>query len=222
MSEHQINRQTLAELIDQSLLKPEATRDQIEAMCREADQYGFAAVFVNSCYTKLCSDVLAQSKVKVGTVAGFPLGACATEVKVCEARLGIDRGADEIDMVMNIGALKSGDDEYLEQDIRAVVEVCRGKALVKVIIEAPLLSTTEKVKACLLAQEIGADFVKTSTGFGPGGATVEDVALMRATIGDTMGIKASGGIRNYDTAMALVKAGANRIGTSAGVIIVTE
>jgi deoxyribose-phosphate aldolase len=221
MSEICIERDALAAMIDQSLLKPEATREQIEALCAQADRHGFAAVFVNSCYVGLCSDILSRSKVKVGTVSGFPLGACGTEVKVCEARFGIGNGAAEIDMVINIGALKSGNHRDVENDIRAVVEVCAGKALVKVILETALLTDGEKVKACQLAQRAGADFVKTSTGFGPGGATVEDVILMRATVGEKMGVKASGGIRDYETAAALVRAGANRIGTSAGAEIVS-
>ena len=221
MSENSRNRRTLAALIDQSMLRPKAAKEEIETMCREADQYGFAAVFVNSCYTKLCSDVLKSSKVKVGTVAGFPLGACATEVKVCEAKYGIENGAEEIDMVMNVGALKSGDEVFVEQDIRAVVDECKGKALVKVILETALLMDDEKVRACEIAQRAGADFVKKSTGFGPGGAKVEDVVLMRKTVGEEMGVKASGGVRNYETAVAMIQAGASRIGTSAGVKIVT-
>jgi deoxyribose-phosphate aldolase len=221
MSERHIDRYILATMIDQSLLKPEATREEIEAMCHEADQYGFAAVFVNSYYTKLCSDLLAQSKVKVGTVSGFPLGACATEVKVGEAAYGVENGAEEIDMVMNVGALKAGDDIFVEQDIRSVVEKCKERAIVKVILETSLLTDEEKRRACEIAQKAGADFVKTSTGFGPGGATVGDVVLMRQVVGETMGVKASGGIRDYTTAVALVQAGASRIGTSAGVEIVS-
>ena len=221
MAEYQGDRKILAAMIDQSLLKPEATREEIGVMCTEADLFGFAAVFIHSSYVELCSTLLAHSKVKVGTVSGFPLGACATDVKVCEARFGIENGADEIDMVMNIGALKSGEEGYVQQDIQAVVEACKGKALVKVIIEAGLLLDEEKVRVCQLAQQAGADFVKTSTGFGPGGATLEDVTLMRRTVGDKMGVKASGGIRDYETALALVKGGANRIGTSSGVMIVS-
>ncbi|MFQ6092259.1 MAG: deoxyribose-phosphate aldolase [bacterium] len=221
MSEPQIDRRALAAMIDQSLLKPEATREEIEAMCAEADRYGFAAVFVNSSYTRLCSDLLAHSEVRVGTVSGFPFGACGTEVKVFEAKFGLDNGAEEIDMVIHIGALKSCDDQYVEQDLRGVIEACRGRALVKVIIGAALLTAKEKVRACKAAQRAGADFVKTSTGVGPGGATVEDVALMRRVVGDKMGVKASGGIRDYETAVAMVQAGADRIGTSAGVEIVT-
>jgi len=222
MFEHPVDRRSVAAMIDLSLLKPEATREQIERACSEADQCGFASVFVNSSYTKLCSDLLAHSRTKVGAVSGFPLGACATEVKVCEARFGIDNGAEEIDMVMNVGALKSGDEGFVEHDIRAVVGACEGKALVKVIIEAALLTREEKITACTTAQKAGAHFVKTSTGFGPGGATVEDVALMRRTVGDRMGVKASGGIRDLETAMRMVRAGANRIGTSVGRDIVRE
>jgi len=213
----------IAKLIDHTLLKPEATRDQIAQLCREAREYGFAAVCVNPCYVGLAAELLRGSPVKVCSVVGFPLGATLPEVKAYEARRAIEEGAAEVDMVLNIGALKSGDLELVRRDIAAVVDVCHAKgALCKVIIEAALLSDEEKVLACQLAKAAGADYVKTSTGFGPGGATVHDVALMRRTVGPEMGVKAAGGIRSYEAARAMVEAGATRIGASAGVKIVRE
>ncbi len=213
----------IAKLIDHTLLKPEATRDQIAQLCREAREYGFAAVCVNPCYVGLAAELLRGSPVKVCSVVGFPLGATLPEVKAYEARRAIEEGAAEVDMVINIGALKSGDLELVRRDIAAVVDVCHAKgALCKVIIEAALLSDEEKVLACQLAKAAGADYVKTSTGFGPGGATVHDVALMRRTVGPEMGVKAAGGIRSYEAARAMVEAGATRIGASAGVKIVRE
>ncbi|HIC93571.1 MAG TPA: deoxyribose-phosphate aldolase [Anaerolineae bacterium] len=213
----------IAKIIDHTLLKPEATRDQIVQLCREAREYGFAAVCVNPCYVKLATELLRGSPVKVCSVVGFPLGATLPEVKAYEARRAIEEGAAEIDMVINIGALKSGDLELVRRDIAAVVDVCHAKgALCKVIIEAALLSDEEKVLACQLAKAAGADYVKTSTGFGPGGATVHDVALMRRTVGPGMGVKAAGGIRSYEAARNMIEAGATRIGASAGVKIVRE
>ena len=213
----------IAKIIDHTLLKPEATRDQIVQLCREAREYGFAAVCVNPCYVKLAAELLRGSSVKVCSVVGFPLGATLPEVKAYEARRAIEEGAAEIDMVINIGALKSGDLELVKRDIASVVDVCHAKgALCKVIIEAALLTDEEKVLACQLAKAAGADYVKTSTGFGPGGATVHDVALMRRTVGLEMGVKAAGGIRSYEAARAMVEAGATRIGASAGVKIVRE
>ncbi len=213
----------IAKLIDHTLLKPEATRDQIVQLCREAREYGFAAVCVNPCYVKLAAELLRGSSVKVCSVVGFPLGATLPEVKAYEARRAIEEGAAEIDMVINIGALKSGDLELVKRDIASVVDVCHARgALCKVIIEAALLTDEEKVLACQLAKAAGADYVKTSTGFGPGGATVRDVALMRRTVGPEMGIKAAGGIRSYEAAKSMVEAGATRIGASAGVKIVQE
>ena len=213
----------IAKIIDHTLLKPEATRDQIVQLCREAREYGFAAVCVNPCYVKLAAELLRGSPVKVCSVVGFPLGATLPEVKAYEARRAIEEGAAEIDMVINIGALKSGDLELVRRDIAAVVDVCHAKgALCKVIIEAALLSDEEKVLACQLAKAAGADYVKTSTGFGPGGATVHDVALMRRTVGPGMGVKAAGGIRSYEAARNMIEAGATRIGASAGVKIVRE
>ena len=213
----------IAKIIDHTLLKPEATRDQIVQLCREAREYGFAAVCVNPCYVKLAAELLRGSSVKVCSVVGFPLGATLPEVKAYEARRAIEEGAAEIDMVINIGALKSGDLELVKRDIASVVDVCHAKgALCKVIIEAALLTDEEKVLACQLAKAAGADYVKTSTGFGPGGATVRDVALMRRTVGPEMGVKAAGGIRSYEAAKSMVEAGATRIGASAGVKIVQE
>ncbi len=216
--------QEIARLIDHTLLKPEATSRQIEQLCAEAREYHFAAVCVNPWYVRLAADLLSDvDDVEVATVVGFPLGATFTEVKVAETLAAIAAGATEIDMVMNIGALKSKRYDVVARDIRAVVQAAHAAgALVKVIIEAALLTQKEKVAACLLAKQAEADFVKTSTGFGPGGATVEDVALMRTVVGDAMGVKAAGGVRTYEQAKAMIAAGANRIGASAGVRIVSE
>ncbi len=208
--------------IDSTLLRPEATAGEIERLCAEAVEYGFAAVCVNSCYTELVSGLLAGTGVKTCTVIGFPLGAAATAVKVAEASYALERGARELDMVMNIGAMKSGEPRLVEDDIRAVVERCGGDALVKVILECGLLGDREKVEACEIAVCAGADFVKTSTGFGPGGATVSDVKLLKETAAGRARVKASGGIRDLDTAMSMLEAGAERIGTSNGASIVDE
>jgi deoxyribose-phosphate aldolase len=213
----------IASLIDHTLLKPEATQDQIAQLCEEARQYDFAAVCVNPTNVKLAAKLLKGSPVAVCTVVGFPLGATLPEVKAYEAQQAINHGATEIDMVINIGALKSKDYELVEKDIAAVVRTCHdNEAICKVIIEASLLTEEEKVTACQLAKKTGVDYVKTSTGFGPGGATVEDVALMRRVVGPSMGIKAAGGIRNLETAKKMVEVGATRIGTSSGVKIVQE
>ena len=203
-------------LFDHTLLKPEATKEQIKTLCDEAMAFSFASVCVNSYYTSFAAERLRGSDVKICTVVGFPLGAMSTKAK---ARGAVADGADEIDMAINVGALKDGDEQAVLQDIKQVKEAC-GKALLKVIIEASLLTKEEKVKACLLAREAGADFVKTSTGFSKSGAALEDVALMRQTLGDSMGIKASGGIRDKEFAKALVEAGATRLGTSASIEIV--
>ncbi len=214
---------SVAGLIDHTLLKPDATPDQIAQLCYEARKYGFAAVCVNPVHVKLAAQLLKGSSVKVCTVIGFPLGATAPEVKAYEAEDAIHDGAQEIDMVINIGALKAKDYTLVARDIRGVVEVChRHGVLVKVILETALLTDEEKIAGCLLAKEAGADYVKTSTGFGPGGATVEDVALMRRVVGTRMGVKAAGGIRTLEQAKGMVKAGATRIGASAGVRIVRE
>lgn len=213
----------IARMIDHTLLRPEATPKDIEKLCLEAIQYQFASVCVNPCYVKLASEILKGERVKVCTVIGFPLGANRTEVKVFETEKAIEDGAREIDMVMNIGMLKAGYYDYVEYDIRAVVNLAhRHNALVKVILETALLTDEEKVKACLLAKRSNADFVKTSTGFSKGGATAGDVALMRRVVGNAMGVKASGGIRTYEEALQMIKSGADRIGASASVKIVTK
>ena len=213
----------VAALIDHTLLKPEATRADIERLCREAAEYRFATVCVNATWVLHAARLLGGTPVAVCSVVGFPLGATTPDVKHYETRRAIFDGAREIDMVINIGALKSGDLRVVERDIEAVVAPCRDVgATSKVIIEAALLSDEEKVTACTLAKAAGADFVKTSTGFGPGGATAADVALMRAVVGTEMGVKAAGGVKDYAALTQLVKAGATRIGASAGVRIVQE
>lgn len=212
---------SLAGMIDHTLLKPDATSDKIAQLCFEAKKYHFASVCVNPTHVKLCADLLHDSDVKVCTVIGFPLGATSTEVKTFETKNALDNGATEIDMVINIGALKAGDVDLVARDIRGVVEVAHAaNALVKVIIETALLTDEEKVVASLLAKEAGADYVKTSTGFSGGGATVHDIELIRRTVGPSLGVKASGGIHTHEEAEALVAAGATRIGASAGVKII--
>ena len=211
----------IAAMIDHTLLKPDATPDQIAQLCYEARKYGFASVCINPGHVKLCADLLRGSNVKVCTVIGFPLGATSPEAKVYETETALRDGATEIDMVINIGALKGGDNTWVARDIRGVVETAHNaRAIVKVIIETSLLTDEEKVTACLLAKQAGADYVKTSTGFAGGGATVEDVALMRRVVGPEMGVKASGGVRTFEEARSMVQAGATRIGASAGVKIV--
>ncbi|WP_119072734.1 deoxyribose-phosphate aldolase [Aggregatilinea lenta] len=213
-----------ARLIDHTLLKPEAIRAQIETLCDEARRYHFASVCINPSYVRLCAELLADvADVAVCTVIGFPLGATTPDAKAFEARQAIANGATEVDMVQNVGALKSGDLDLLRRDIAAVVEVAHaGNALCKVILETALLTDEEKVTACQIAQEVGADFVKTSTGFGSGGATEADIAVMRRTVGPVMGVKASGGVRTYADVQKMVAAGATRIGASAGVQIVEQ
>lgn len=211
---------SMSKMIDHTLLKPDATQDQVAQLCYEARKYDFAAVCVNPSYVKLCSELLKGAPVHVCTVVGFPLGATPPEVKAYEAQQAIDDGATEVDMVINVGALKSKDYALVERDIASVARTCHaGGAVLKVIIEAALLGDEEKVIACQLAKTASADYVKTSTGFGPGGATVHDVALMRRAVGPSMGIKAAGGIKDYDDAQAMVAAGATRIGASAGIKI---
>jgi deoxyribose-phosphate aldolase len=211
----------LARMIDHTLLKPDATPDQIAQLCFEARKHGFASVCVNPTWVELCAKLLEGSPVKVCTVIGFPLGATAPEVKVFETQNAIDHGATEIDMVINIGALKTRDLELVAKDIRGVVLAAHARgAIVKVIIEAVLLTDEEKTIACLLSKEAGADFVKTSTGFASGGATVQDVTLMRKAVGPEMGVKAAGGVRTFEDAEKMVKAGATRIGASVGVKII--
>ena len=213
----------LASLIDHTLLKPDATREEVEVLCREAAQFCFASVCVNPNWVALCRETLRGTGVKVCTVIGFPLGAHLSDIKAYETRRAIEQGAEEVDMVINIGALKSRDYALVEQDIHGVVQAAAatGKGvLVKVILETSLLSHDEKVMGCTLAKAAGADYVKTSTGFAGGGATVEDITLMRETVGPEMGVKASGGVRTRDDAEKMVAAGATRIGASAGVKIV--
>jgi len=213
----------LARMIDHTILKPEATPDEVERVCREAIEYQFASVCVNPSFVRLAASILKGIDVKVCTVVGFPLGATTTRTKAFEAQEAIELGASEIDMVINIGRLRSKDSSYVKEDIEGVAqEVHKHNALLKVIIETCLLTEAEKVEACRLAVEGGADFVKTSTGFSKAGATVQDVILMRKTVGQKIGVKASGGIRSRVDALAMIYAGANRIGTSSSVKIVTE
>ncbi|UCG89804.1 MAG: deoxyribose-phosphate aldolase, partial [Candidatus Heimdallarchaeota archaeon] len=210
----------LAKYIDHTLLKADATEEEIRKLCEEAESYGFASVCVNPTNVKQASEFLKGSSVKVCTVIGFPLGATTPTVKAIETRDAIANGAEEVDMVINVGALKSGNDDLVRRDIEAVVQAAEGKAIVKVILETALLSKEEIVKGSLLSKLGGADFVKTSTGFSTAGALVEDVALMRKTVGPEMGIKAAGGIRTQEAAEEMIKAGATRIGASASVAIV--
>ncbi|MDF9760515.1 deoxyribose-phosphate aldolase [Peribacillus simplex] len=212
--------QNVAGLIDHTLLKADATKEQIKVLCEEAREYNFASVCVNPIWVKYASELLEGSEVKVCTVIGFPLGATTPETKAFETKDAISNGAHEVDMVINIGALKDKDDELVERDIRAVIAASTGKALSKVIIETSLLTEEEKVRACELAVKAGTDYVKTSTGFSTGGATVEDITLMRKTVGPDIGVKASGGVRNTSDAQKVIEAGATRIGASAGVSIV--
>ncbi|HRX86536.1 MAG TPA: deoxyribose-phosphate aldolase [Phycisphaerae bacterium] len=216
--------QELARYIDHTLLRPDATYTQIDKLCAEAAQYGFASVCVNPCHVARCASALRGTSVKVCTVVGFPLGATTAETKALEARRAVREGAREIDMVINVGALKSGDDAAVEHDIRRVVDACMdGGAICKVIIETALLTDEEKTRACVAARRARADFVKTSTGFSTGGATPEDVALMAAAVQNSkMGVKASGGIRNLKDAEQMIRAGATRLGVSAGVKIMQE
>jgi deoxyribose-phosphate aldolase len=211
----------LARMIDHTLLKADATIKEIETLCAEAKKYGFASVCINPCHVPLCARLLKGTNVKVCTVIGFPLGATSTASKAFEAEHSIREGAQELDMVINIGLLKSGAYDLVERDIFAVASIThKHRALSKVIIEATLLTDEEKVKACILAKRAGADFVKTSTGFSKGGATAGDVALMRRVVGSAMGVKAAGGVRSREDALAMVASGADRIGASASVKIV--
>jgi deoxyribose-phosphate aldolase len=215
-----MDNRAMAPCIDHTLLKAEATAGQVQSLCREAIDSKFASVCINPSYVSLAAKLLAGSGVRVCTVIGFPLGATTTAVKVAETNEAIVNGAEEVDMVINVGALKSGEIDLVKSDIAKVVSAAAGKAAVKVIIETCFLSDTEKVMACKLSKEAGADFVKTSTGFGSGGATVEDIRLMRETVGPEMGIKASGGIRDVETAKAMIGAGATRLGTSNSIAII--
>ena len=205
--------------IDHTLLKADAKKEDILNLCEEARKYSFASVCVNPAWVKTAADALEGSTVKVCTVIGFPLGASTSDVKAYEAKNAIQNGATEVDMVINIGALRSGDDEWVKRDIQAVVQVAKGQALVKVIIETALLTDTEKRTACELAVVAGADFVKTSTGFSTGGATEADVLLMRKIVGSKLGVKASGGVRSFEDMQNMIQAGASRIGASSGVQI---
>ena len=214
-----MDKKTIASMIDHTLLKPEATPAQVEKLCAEAAEYHFASVCVNPVYIPLAARRLDGAGVKVCCVVGFPLGAIAPEQKAAEAASCVAMGAEELDMVIHVGAAKAGDWALVQRDIAGVVKAAAGRT-VKVIIETCLLTDEEKVKACEAAKAAGADFVKTSTGFSTGGATTHDIALMRKTVGPEMGVKASGGIRDYATAMAMIEAGANRIGASAGIEIV--
>ena len=210
----------IAAMIDHTLLKPEATRQQIESLCQEAKEYKFASVCVNPTWVGTAKELLQGSGVMVCTVIGFPLGATTSETKAFETKNAIENGAEEVDMVINIGALKDHNDELVEKDIRAVVEAAKGKAHTKVIIETSLLTNEEKIRACELAVKAGADFVKTSTGFSTGGATAEDIALMRKTVGPDLGVKASGGVRSTEDVQKMIEAGATRIGASSSIAIV--
>lgn len=211
-----------AKMIDHTLLKPEATKEQVKNLCEEAVQYGFHSVCVNSSFVYYCTELLKDSDVKVCTVIGFPLGAMSTAGKAAEAQAAVADGAEELDMVIHVGMIKSGDWDYVKQDIASVVEAAGDKAVVKVILETCLLTDEEKRKACMICKEAGTSFVKTSTGFSNGGATVKDVALMREAVGSDMGVKASGGIRSFQDARAMVEAGADRIGASSGIAIIRE
>ncbi|MCC5912541.1 MAG: deoxyribose-phosphate aldolase [Clostridiaceae bacterium] len=211
---------SIAKYIDHTILNADAKQDDIKKICEEAKEHGFFSVCVNSCHVPFVAEVLKNSDVKVTSVVGFPLGAMSIEAKAFETKDAVEKGANEIDMVINIGALKSGDKDYITRDIEAVVKAAANNALVKVIIETALLTQEEKVMACKIAKEAGADFVKTSTGFSAGGATVEDVKLMRETVGPEMGVKASGGVRDLKKAKEVIEAGATRIGASASVSIV--
>ncbi|MCA1032587.1 deoxyribose-phosphate aldolase [Bacillus timonensis] len=212
--------QKLLSMIDHTLLKADALENDIIQLAKEAKEHKFASVCVNPTWVKTAAELLKDTpEVKVCTVIGFPLGASTSEVKAFETKNAIENGATEVDMVINIAALKDGKDELVESDIKAVVDAAKGKALTKVIIESCLLTDDEKVRACQAAVRAGADFVKTSTGFSTGGATVEDIALMRKVVGPEIGVKASGGVRSLETAEAMVEAGATRIGSSSGVAI---
>ena len=221
MAEVQLKK-PLAKYIDHTLLKADATPEQIKKLCAEAEEYQFASVCVNSCYARLAHECLRGRGVAVCCAVGFPLGAMSQRAMAYEARCAAEDGASEIDMVIPVGALKAGDDETVRETIGAVVEAVTGRAIVKVILEACLLTDAEKVRACQLAESVGAAFVKTSTGFSSGGATEHDVALMRKSVSSAVQVKAAGGIRDRETALRMIAAGADRIGASAGIQIVSE
>jgi deoxyribose-phosphate aldolase len=211
----------IAAMIDHTILKADATKDEVVQICREAKQYQFATVCVNPSWVATAAEVLKGSGVGITTVVGFPLGATTTASKAAEAKFAIEDGATEVDMVLNIGLLKSGDLEGVKRDVEGVAAAVKGQAILKVILETGLLTDEEKVVASEICKQAGADFVKTSTGFGKGGATVEDIALMRRTVGPGLGVKASGGVRDRETALQMFAAGATRIGASSGIAIVT-
>ena len=215
-----MNKHQIARYIDHTLLKPEASLSDIGKLCREAVEYGFASVCVNPCNVEAAYAGIAGSQVKVCTVIGFPLGAGTTAAKVFEAKDAVQRGAQEVDMVMNIGRFKEEDFEYVQEDISAVAAAVKGKAVLKVIVETGFLDDWEVKRACEIVRDSGADFIKTSTGFSKGGATAEHIKIMEGVLGGQIGIKASGGVRNYEQALAMISAGATRIGTSAGIEIV--
>jgi len=217
-----MSTESLAGIIDHTLLKANSKKADILQLCEEAKEHQFASVCVNPIWVKYCAEQLKGSGVKVCTVVGFPLGANLPEVKALEAKKAVEDGATEIDMVLNISALKDGNNDQVEKDILSVIEATKGKAIVKVIIETSYLTEEEKVRACIISKNAGAQYVKTSTGFGTGGATVNDVELMRKTVGPDMGVKASGGIRDHRDAVEMVTAGATRIGTSNGIAIVAN
>lgn len=214
-------KKNVAGMIDHTLLKADATEAQIAKLCQEAKEYGFASVCVNPGYVPEAAEALKGTDVRVCTVIGFPLGATSSEAKAAETADAIAKGAAEVDMVVNVGRIKSGNWDYVRSDIAAVVNAARGRALTKVIIETCLLTDDEKIRVCEIAKDAGADFVKTSTGFSTGGATAADIALMRKTVGPDMGVKASGGIHSTEEAIALIEAGASRIGASAGIAIIS-
>jgi deoxyribose-phosphate aldolase len=216
-----ITKQDLAKIIDHTLVKPYATKNEVIQVCEEAKKYGFGAVCVNPFYVKLAANTLKGTDIKVCSTVGFPFGSNSLETKALEAKKAIEDGAKELDMVMNIGALKSKDYEFVKQDIEAVVGIARKfNVIVKVIIECCYLTNEEKIRACLIAKEAKADYIKSSTGFGPSGAKVNDIKLIKRVVGESMGIKAAGGIRTVSQALKMIKAGATRIGTSAGVQII--
>lgn len=218
-STKKVNMNNIASYIDHTVLAATATSDKVEQICKEAKEYHFASVCVNSCHVEACAEMLKDSDVSVCTVVGFPLGAMSTKAKAFEAKQAVADGADEVDMVINIGWMKDGNDEKVLNDIKEVRKACNGK-LLKVIIESCLLTDDEKVKACSLSVKAGANFVKTSTGFSTGGAKEADIALMRKTVGPEIGVKASGGIHSYEESLGMIENGATRIGASAGIAIV--
>lgn len=215
-----VTKEYIASIIDHTVLKADAMPEEIIKICKEADTYKFASVCINPCYVKLAAKELKDSSVKVCTVIGFPLGASSSQVKAFESVKAIEDGATEVDMVINVGMLKAGKLDYIRDDIRAVVDAAKNKALVKVIIETCLLTDEEKVTVCKIAKEEGADFVKTSTGFSKWGAKPEDIKLMRETVGPLLGVKASGGVHNFEEAVLMVENGATRIGASASIKII--